>query len=324
MSQTQVTLRDVYAARLAIGGRVNRTPLVRSASLSKWVNANVHLKLETTQEIGAFKIRGATNRLLSLSSAERERGVVTVSTGNHGRAVAAAAGQLGVRAVVCMSSLVADHKRRAIEDLGAEICIVGQSQDEAEVEANRLVAQDAMVLVHPFDDPHVIAGQGTIGLELLEQIARIDTLVVGLSGGGLLSGIALALKAAWADTRVVAVSMERGAAMFESVQAGRPVVVEEEPTLADSLGGGIGLHNRHTFEMVRSLTDDYVLLSEPEIATGMIHLYRNERVIAEGAGAVAVAALLSGRVLYLRGNVVCMVSGGNVDMEVFDQVIQRR
>ena len=170
----------------------------------------------------------------------------------------------------------------------------------------------------------MIAGQGTIGLELLEQIARIDTLVVGLSGGGLLSGIALALKAAWADTRVVAVSMERGAAMFESVQAGRPVVVEEEPTLADSLGGGIGLHNRHTFEMVRSLTDDYVLLSEPEIATGMIHLYRNERVIAEGAGAVAVAALLAGRVPDLRGNVVCMVSGGNVDMEVFDQVIHRR
>ena len=182
--QREITLREIYQARLLVGPFVSCTPLPQSPALSVRLGTPVHLKLELMQTIGSFKIRGAANHLLSLSAAQRERGVVTVSTGNHGRAVAAAARQLGVRAVVCMSELVPENKRAAIRDLGAELLIVGRSQDDAEVEANRLVEQQAMVPMHPFDDPKIIAGQGTIGLELLEQLPAIDNLVVGLSGGG--------------------------------------------------------------------------------------------------------------------------------------------
>ena len=207
---------------------------------------------------------------------------MTVSTGNHGRAVAHAARRVGARAVVCMSELVPANKREAIEALGAEIRIVGRCQDDAEAEAQRLVREEHLALVHPFDDPLVIAGQGTVGIEILEDQPEVDTVIVALSGGGLISGIALALKAANPRARVVAVTMEQGAAMYESVRAGRPVEVEETPSLADSLGGGIGFDNRYTFELVRALVDDYVLVTEAEIARAMRHLYRNERVIAEG------------------------------------------
>jgi threonine dehydratase len=309
-----VTLADVYAARRAIAPWVARTPLVPSSSLSARCGVAVHLKLETVHETRAFKIRGATTRLLVLAPEARERGVVAVSTGNHGRAVALAARRLGLRAVVCLSELVPANKREAIEALGAELRVVGRTQDEAEEEARRLVAEQGMTLVHPFDDRHVIAGQGTIGLEILEDLPTVGTLLCPLSGGGLLGGIALALKAARPSVRIVGVSMERGAAMVESLRAGRPVPVEEVPTLADSLGGGIGLDNHHTFELIRRLMDDHVLLNETQIADGMRHLYREEGVVAEGGGAVAVAALLHGLAGALLGDTVCIVSGGNVDM----------
>ena len=247
--------------------------------------------------------------------------MVTVSTGNHGRAVAHAARRVGARAVVCMSELVPRNKREAIEALGAETRIVGRSQDEAEVEVQRLVEEENLALVHPFDDPLVIAGQGTIGIEILEDQPDIDTVIVALSGGGLISGIALALKSAGPRIRVVAVTMEHGAAMYESVRAARPVEVEEAPSLADSLGGGIGLDNRYTFELVRALVDDYVLVTESEIARAMRHLYWNDRVIAEGGGAVSVAAVLADKVPDLSGNVVCVVSGGNVDMTAFTRIV---
>ena len=220
-----------------------------------------------------------------------------------------------------MSELVPRNKREAIEALGAEIRIIGRSQDEAEVEAQRLVAEESLALVHPFDDSLVIAGQGTIGIEILEDQPEVDTVIVALSGGGLISGIALALKAASPRIRVVAVTMELGAAMYESVRAGRPVEVEETPSLADSLGGGIGLDNRYTFELVRALVDDYVLVTESEIARAMGHLYRNDRVIAEGGGAVSVAAVLADAVPDLSGNVVCVVSGGNIDMTAFTRIV---
>ena len=220
-----------------------------------------------------------------------------------------------------MSELVPRNKREAIEALGAEVRIIGCSQDEAEVEMQRLVDEDDLALVHPFDDPLVIAGQGTIGIELLEDQPEIDAVIVALSGGGLISGIALALKAANPCIRVVGVTMERGAAMYESVRAGRPVEVEEKPSLADSLGGGIGLANRFTFDLTRALVDDYVLVTESEIARAMRHLYWNERVIAEGGGAVSVAAVLAEKVPHLSGNVVCVVSGGNIDMAAFTRIV---
>ena len=316
-----ITLRDLYLARARIGPWIRRTPLVASPWLSAPGRARVALKLETAQDTGAFKLRGATNFIRARGDMVRARGVVTVSTGNHGRAVAHAARRTGARAVVCMSELVPANKREAIEALGAEIRIVGRCQDEAEAEAQRLVREEHLALVHPFDDPLVIAGQGTVGIEILEDQPEVDTVIVALSGGGLISGIALALKAANPRARVVAVTMEQGAAMYESVRAGRPVEIEETPSLADSLGGGIGFDNRCTFELVRALVDDYVLVTETEIARAMRHLYRNERVIAEGGGAVSVAAVLAEKVSDLSGNVVCVVSGGNVDMTTFTRIV---
>ena len=317
----RITLRDLYAARARIASGIRRTPLVASPSLSALGRARISLKLETLQDTGAFKLRGATNFIRACGDEARARGVVTVSTGNHGRAVAHAARRIGARAVVCMSSLVPGNKREAIRALGAEVRIIGCSQDEADVEAQRLVAEENLALVHPFDEPLVIAGQGTIGIEILEDQPEVDTAIVALSGGGLISGIALALKAAHPRMRIVGVSMEQGAAMYESVRAGRPVEVEEAASLADSLGGGIGLDNRCTFELTRALVDDYALVSESEIARAMRHLYRNERVVAEGGGAVSVAAVLADKVPDLSGNVVCVVSGGNVDMDDFTRIV---
>ena len=320
-SGRRITLRDLYLARARIAPWIRRTPVVVSRALSAHAHARISLKLETAQDTGAFKLRGATNFVRACRDAVRARGVVTVSTGNHGRAVAQAARRVGVRAVVCMSELVPGNKREAIEALGAEVRVVGRSQDEAEVETRRLVKEEQLALVHPFDDPLVIAGQGTIGIEILEDRPEVDTVIVGLSGGGLVSGIALALKAANPRTRVVGVTMDEGAAMVESVRAGRPVEVEERPSLADSLGGGIGLDNRYTFELVRALVDDYVLVTESEIARAMRHLYWKERVIAEGGGAVSVAAVLADKVPGLSGEVACIVSGGNVDMTAFTRIV---
>jgi threonine dehydratase len=315
------TLAEIYRARAAIAPWVRRTPLVRSDALSRALGRSVHLKLETLQETGSFKLRGATNRMLELSAAERERGVVAVSTGNHARAVAHAAARLNVPAAVFMSTLVPQHKVEAVRALGAEVRIVGEGQDAAESDAKRLAKEQGRVFVSPFEDPLVIAGQGTIGLELLEDVPDLDSVLVPLSGGGLIGGIALALKCADPAIRVIGVSMERGAAMYESLRAGRPVDVVEEPSLADSLGGGIGLDNQYTFALVRDLVDEVLLVSEDEIAAAMAHCYWHEQQIVEGGGAVGVAALLAGKVGILGERIVTVLSGRNVDMRRFTEIL---
>jgi threonine dehydratase len=312
------TLASVFAARRAIGPLALRTPLIRSDSLSARLPHEVFLKLETIQPTGAFKIRGAANALARRARELRISGVVCASTGNHGRAVAYAARQLGIQATICLSALVPETKVAAIEALGASIRRVGRSQDEAMAEVARVVAEQGMIEVPPFDDPAVIAGQGTIGLELMEDLPELDAVVVPLSGGGLAGGIALAAKAINPSIRVIGVSMERGAAMQASLARGRPVEVEEVPSLADSLGGGIGAANEWTFDLCRRLLDDVVLLSEVEIYRGMAHLLREDRIVAEGAAAVGAAALLAGKIM-LRGPTALVVSGRNVDM---DQLIK--
>jgi threonine dehydratase len=310
------TLADVLAARNAIRGIAIETPLVSSAALSARAGTEILLKLETLQPVGAFKIRGAANAMAHLSAEARERGVACCSTGNHGRGVAYAARHHGVRAIICLSKLVPDVKVDAIKALGAEVRRVGESQDDAQVEVDRLVADEGMTDLHPFDHPHVIAGQGTIGLEILEARPDVETIVVPLSGGGLFSGIALAAKAIKPSIRMVGISMARGAAMIESLKAGKPVDVTELPTLADSLGGGIGLGNRWTFELCRRLADETLTLSEEEIYRGMRALFLDDRLVAEGGGAVGAAALVAGK-LALRGPTALIVSGRNVDMSKF-------
>ncbi len=323
-SSPGLTAQSIYEARRRIAPYVLRTPLLPSLSLSQSQGADIRLKLETLQPIGAFKLRGAMNRVLQLDENERPRGLVAVSTGNHGRAVAYAAKQQGVHAIVCMSELVPQNKRQAIERLGAEVRIVGKSQDEATLEADRLVAEEGRIYVPPFDDPAVIAGQGTIGLELLEDFAEIDTALVPLSGGGLIAGIALALKAANPKIRVIGLSMSQGAAMHESLRAGKPVPVEEVASLADSLGGGIGMENRHTFALCQALIDETVLLSEAEIAAGMRHLFFEEGLVAEGGAAVGVAGILNGSVELAGKKAALIVSGANIDRQSWLDVIQGR
>jgi threonine dehydratase len=316
-----VTAADVYTARRRIAGHVQRTPLVPAPALSRRLEASLSLKLDNMQDTGAFKQRGATNAVLNLAEPARAAGVVAVSTGNHGRAVAHAARQAGTRAVICLSKLVPEAKVGAIRDLGAEVRIHGDSQDEAEEEARRLVRDGGLTWIPPFDHPDVIAGQGTLGLEILEDAPDTEAILVPLSGGGLIAGIALVAKAINPAIRIIGISMDRGAAMIASLEAGRPVQVAEVPSLADSLGGGIGLDNAHTFPMVRALVDQLLVVSEDEIAEAMRALFFEERLVAEGACVVGLAAMMTGK-LDLRGRrVVLPITGRNLDMSLFHRLM---
>jgi threonine dehydratase len=314
---------DIYRARRRIDGRVCRTPLIESPGLSSIAGTPVFLKLETVQPTGSFKVRGATNALAHLAG-RGCRKVVTASTGNHGRAVAHAARTLGIDATVCMSTLVPANKVDAVRALGARVRIVGKSQDEAEHDALRLVRDEGFAYVPPFDDPHVIAGQATIGLEIVEALPDVAHIVVPLSGGGLFAGVAFAAKSANRAIGLTGVTMARGAAMHASLAAGEPVLVEEVETLADSLGGGIGLENRYTFALTRDLIDHTLLLDEASIARGIAHAYRHERLVVEGAAAVGIAALLD-HVLPVegirRGPVVLVVTGANIDMDLHRRIV---
>ena len=315
-----IALADIKAARSRIADKIDRTATVQSAALSEIAGAAVFLKMEHRQTTGSFKLRGASNALASLAPEARSRGVVAASTGNHGRALAHAAKLEGVRAVICMSRLVPENKVAEIRRLGADVHIVGDSQDDAQSEVERLVRDEQLAMVPPFDDSAVVAGQGTVGLEMMEAVPAARTVLVQLSGGGLASGIAAAVKGVSPSTRVIGISMRRGAAMKASLDAGRPVHVQELPTLADSLGGGIGLSNKLTFAMCRALLDDVVLLTEAEIAAGVRHAYAVEREVVEGAGAVGIAAILAGKVR-LEGETVVLLSGRNIDMDLHRSIV---
>lgn len=307
-----VTAADVEAAARRIAGIVVRTPLVPSAALSESTGGRIALKLEGVQPTGSFKVRGAASKILSLNRDQAARGVVTASTGNHGRAVAHVARTLGLTAVICLSRHVPPGKVAALRALGCEVLVGGESQADALATAANLVTDRGMTLVHPFDDPQVIAGQGTIGSELLEEAPDVETVCVPLSGGGLIAGVAVALKSARPDIRVVGVSMEGGAVMAASLTRGAPLDLEEVPTLADSLQGGIGLENRCSFEIAAALVDDVVLLTEQEIWDGMRFAFGHHRLLLEGGGAVGIAALLAGRI-DARGPVAVICSGANLE-----------
>ncbi len=316
-------LIDVYLAKRKIKKSIYRTPLVKSPGLREIVTAECYLKLENLQNTGSFKIRGATNKILSLSDDERKRGVIAVSSGNHGRAVASVAQKYNIPAVICISETVPRNKVQAIRELGAEIVIAGKSYDEASEGAEKLQVERGLTMIHPFDDPYVIAGQGTIGLELIEDLPEIDTAIVPLSGGGLLGGIALTLKSINPKIRTIGVSMDRGPAMFESLKAGRIMEVIEEPTLADALVGGIGKNNAHTFAITQQFVDETVLVSEGEIAAGMTFALERHQLVVEGGGAVGIAAVLAGKVKEIGENTAIVISGANVDLPVLIEVAQK-
>ena len=317
-----VTLADILTARRVISGVANRTPFVPSPFMESRTSAPFLLKLENMQAIGAFKQRGALNAVAALPA--DVTGVVCCSTGNHGRGVAYAARKRGLRAVVCMSSIVPRAKVDGIRALGAEVKIVGRSQDEAEVESKRLAVDEGFVEISPFDNKEVIAGQGTIGLEMLDAYPDIKTLLIPLSGGGLAAGIALAAKAISPEIKVIGISMDRGAAMHLSLAAGHPVEVQEVPSLADSLGGGIGKTNRLSFPLCRDLLDDTVLVTEEEIYRGLQTLYFEDGIVAEGACVVGIAAVLAGKLSNLDGPTATVITGRNIDMQLHARVMQGR
>jgi threonine dehydratase len=315
-----LSLANVYAARKTIGAIATHTPLIPSLFLTGRAGVEFLLKLETTQPVGAFKLRGAVNAINNLP--DSVAGVTCCSTGNHGRGVAYAARERSIRAVICMSSLVPQTKIDGIKALGAEVRIVGRNQDDALAESQRLYEAEGLVEISPFDDPHVIAGQGTIGLEMLEMRPDIATILVPLSGGGLAGGVALAAKTINPSITVIGVSMDRGAAMFESIRAGHPVEVEEVASLADSLGGGIGLENRLSFKLCQDHLDDIVLVSEAEIYQAMQAFYFEESMVAEGGSVVGIAALLSGKIQHSNGPIATIITGRNVDMNIFSAIIR--
>ena len=313
----QPVLADVHAAAKVIAGIADHTPLIPSLYMQEVCGHEVLLKLENMQPIGAFKLRGALNAVAGIREAA---GVTCCSTGNHGRGVAFAARARGIRAVVCMSELVPQAKVDGIRALGAEVRIVGRSQDDAQAEAARLVSEEGLTDLSPFDDPLVIAGQGTIGLEIMAARPDLEVLLVPLSGGGLAAGVAMAAKAIKPSIRVVGISMDRGAAMHESLRAGHPVEVEEVASLADSLGGGIGMGNRLSFPMCRDLLDEVVLVTEQDIYHAMQVLYYEDRIVAEGACVVGLAAVLSGK-MSVTGASATIVTGRNLDMDMFTRII---
>lgn len=320
MNEFGVTLDDIHAAQAVIRGHADATPLIPSPFVSAQTGGEFLLKLENMQPIGAFKIRGAMNAIAQLDP-EHVKGVACCSTGNHGRGVAYAARQRGIKAIICMSALVPGVKVDGIKALGAEVRIIGSSQDDAWAESDRLCREEGYIDVSPFDDRFVIAGQGTIGLELLAARPDLNTILVPLSGGGLAGGIALAAKSLKPGIKVIGISMDRGAAMHASINAGAPVDVPEVASLADSLGGGIGLDNAYSFALCRDLLDDVLLVTEEEIYHAMQTLYYEDRIIAEGACVVGIAAIMSGKLNAVDTPAAAIITGRNLDMNMFTRIV---
>jgi threonine dehydratase len=313
----------VEAAREAIRGVAVSTPVLESPQLAERVpgTPTIFLKLENLQVTGSFKVRGAANKILSLTDEQQVKGVVACSSGNHGKAVAYVAARLGIPATVCVPEWVDPAKLEAIRQFGSEAVVYGRTYDEAVARSEEIQSERSLVPVHPFDDPHVIGGQGTIGLELLEQVQSLDTVLVPLSGGGLIAGIAVALRSHRPGIRVVGVSVENAQVMFASLHAGRPIDHPEEETIASALSGGIGLDNRHTFELVRDYVDEHVLVDEDSLKEAMRFTVKEHHMIVEGGGAAGIAALLAGKVAECGERVAVVVSGGNIDLDLLMRTI---
>jgi threonine dehydratase len=317
-----VTLQDIENARRQIADAVYRTPCPTSDQFAEAGCTTLYCKLENLQRTGAFKDRGALNRMLVLTPEERARGIITASAGNHAQAVAYQASRLGIGATVVMPERTPLVKVTRTRAYGAQVVLFGASFDEALAEAQRRQKAEDRVFVHPFDDDAVIAGQGTIGLELVEQIPYVDMVLCPIGGGGLISGIACAMKETNPRIQVVGVQASTLASMKASWDAGSLTAANPGVTIAD----GIAVKHpaQRTYEMIRRYVDDVVTVDEEEIANAILLLLEREKTVVEGAGAVTLAALLNGRVPRARGRKVALVlSGGNIDMNVISRIIER-
>ena len=319
---TLPTLEDVEAARKRLHGVVHRTPVTPSATFSERTGGDVVLKLENLQRTGSFKIRGAYNKIASLDAAARERGVVAASAGNHAQGVALGARLAGIPATIVMPERASITKAEAVRGYGAELILHGRDYNEAEAKAKAIRDERGMTFVHAFDDPHVVAGQGTIGLEILEDVPDVETVVVPVGGGGLVAGIALAIKAKRPDVRVVAVEPAGAAKLAESLRKGSAHLLPSVSTIADGLAARrVG---ELPFEAIRRHVTDVVQVDDDETAMAILLLLERAKTLVEGAGGVALAALLAGKV-NLRPNekTVVLLSGGNIDVTLLDHILQR-
>ncbi|ABC83215.1 threonine ammonia-lyase [Anaeromyxobacter dehalogenans] len=317
-----VTLPDVQAALGRIRDRIYLSPCARTETLSRLSGTSAFLKLENLQMTGSYKERGALNTLLLAGEAERARGLIAASAGNHAQGVAYHAGRLGVKATIVMPESTPIMKVANTRAHGARIVLHGANYDEAYAEARRLEQAEGLTFVHPFDDPRIIAGQGTVGLEILEQVPEVDAILVPIGGGGLASGVAVAAKALRPEVRIVGVETEVLPSMLAALEAGRPVTLEPASTIADGIA--VKRAGDLTFDHVRRLVDEIVTVSEEEIASAILYLLEKEKTVAEGAGAVAVAALMNRRAAGLEGRrAVAIVSGGNIDVNLVARIIER-
>jgi threonine dehydratase len=307
-----IDIQDIRKAQRQLEGHVHRTPLLGSRTLSERIGATVLLKVEAFQRTGSFKVRGVLNRLHHLADEERDRGLITVSAGNHAQAVAYAAGLEGVRAVVVMPEHASSAKVDACREYGAEIVLHGDVFD-AFTRMEELREQHGYTLVHPFDDPHVMAGQGTVGAEVCEDVPDVDVVIVPVGGGGLLSGVATAVRAVRVSARIIGVEPTGAPAVRRALDAGRPVRLERVDTIADGLGAPITGPN--VLEHVRALVDDVVTVQDDGIADALRFLLERCKLLVEPAGAAGVAALMDGTVRVPAGaRVAVILSGGNIDL----------
>jgi threonine dehydratase len=316
-----ISLADVVAARERLRGAIYTSPCPHSQMLSELTGQRVYLKLENLQMTGSFKERGALNRIATLTPEQTARGVVAASAGNHAQGVAYHATKRGIRALIVMPLATPLVKVTATRGFGAEVVLFGANYDEACEEATRLCEAEGMTFIHPFDDPIVMAGQGTIGLELLEQVPELEAVVVPIGGGGLIGGIACAIKESRPDIRVVGVQASRLPSMVAAVERHHPVTVDPATTIADGIA--VRRAGDVTFPVVERYVDEIVTVDEDEIASAILVLLEREKTLAEGAGAAALAALLQRKTTLNGANTAVLVGGGNIDVTLLSRIIER-
>ncbi len=314
-----VDLDTIRQAQKTLNGVSKRTPIVRSEVLSEICRADVFLKLENQQHTGTFKMRGAYNRMSQLSSEERESGVVTASSGNHAQGVAYAAQQLGIPATIVVPDQVSTAKLKKLQGYDVQI-VLGGGFDEVEVKARNMAKTRNLTYVSPYNDYAVIAGQGTLGLEIVEDVESFDTVIVPVGGGGLISGIAVAIKSLRPDTEMIGVQTEGSSTMYWSWKAGEVLQVEETDTLAEAFLGGVE-PGSVTLDVCMEFVDDIVLVDEETVAEGIRLLWKEQKQVIEGAGATSVSPLLKNPERFHGRKVVCVVSGGNIEQSLFDGII---
>ncbi|MBO5898524.1 MAG: threonine ammonia-lyase [Clostridia bacterium] len=314
-----LTLDKIYQAAFVLKQVARKTDLIYAQKLSG--ENQIYLKTENLQVTGSFKLRGAYYKISQLTDEQRAAGILACSAGNHAQGVALAATRMGAKSVICMPDGAPISKVEATRALGAEVCLVPGAYDDAYEHARKLEAETHATFIHPFDDEEVIAGQGTIGLEILGQLDDVDAVVVPVGGGGLISGVAYAIKQLRPDVKVYGVQAENASAMAQSHQAHKLVSLDRVSTFAD------GIAVKHpgslTFSLIEQYVDDIVTVTEDEIATAILALIEKQKLIAEGAGAVSVAAAMFGKLPIKGKNVVCLVSGGNIDVNILSRVITR-